>query len=129
MIVLDTSAAVEYLADLSHGAWVAEELGADSDIHAPHLLDVEVIGVLRRLTRDRRLPLRRAEFALVALVDLDLTRHPHLPLLPRIWSLRANLRASDAAFVALAEALGADIVTTDRRLAASTGIHARIRVP
>jgi predicted nucleic acid-binding protein len=129
VIVLDTSAAVAYLADLKHGSWVAEQLGGDTDIHAPHLLDIEVIGVLRRLTRERRLPVHRAEFALVALVDLDLTRHAHLPLLPRIWSLRANLRASDAAFVAVAEAIGADILTTDRRLAGAPGIRATMRVP
>ena len=129
MIVLDTSAAVEFLADLEHGPWVAEQLASDTDIHAPHLIDVEVTGVLRRLTQRRLLPLWRGEAALAALVDLDLTRHAHLPLLPRMWALRANLRASDATFVALAEALGADVVTIDRRLAASPGIRAAMRIP
>ena len=108
---------------------MAERLLEADEVHAPHLLDVEVTGVLRRLVRERRISVRRAETALVALVDLDVTRHAHLPLLARMWALRANLRASDAAFVALAEGLGAPLVTLDLHLAAAPGVRTRIVTP
>jgi predicted nucleic acid-binding protein len=129
LIVLDTSAAVDFLADFEHGPWVAAQLLDADEVHAPHLLDVEVVGVLRRLVRERRLSRRRAEAALVALVDLDVTRHAHLPLLARMWALRTNVRASDAAFVALAEGLGARLVTLDTRLVAAPGLGTSVVTP
>lgn len=129
MIVLDSSAAVDLLARLEPGDWVADLLAEDSDVHAPHLLDVEVVGTLRKLVLARALPEKRARDALAALADLQVTRYPHLGFVERIWGLRRNVTASDAAFVALAEALNATLVTTDRRLAQAPGIRARVLVP
>ncbi|MEX0673440.1 MAG: PIN domain-containing protein [Gaiellaceae bacterium] len=128
MIVLDTSAALELLGDFELGTWVEDQLSAES-VHAPHVMDIEIAGALRRLVREQRISRERAELALSGLVDLDVARHGHLPLLPRIWELRENLRASDAAFVALAEALAATLVTTDRRLARAAGIRAKVVAP
>jgi predicted nucleic acid-binding protein len=129
VIVLDTSAAVHYLVGAEQGRWVESRLEDDPDVHAPHLIDVEVAGTLRRLVRDRRVSEERARAALEALIDLDLARYSHVPLLPRMWELRANVSAADAAFVALAEILAASLVTTDRRLARATGIRAAVVTP
>lgn len=129
MIVLDASAAVELLLATARGAAVAELLadGAE-DLVAPHLLDVEVAQVLRRLTTSGVLTPARARSALGDLVLLEITRYPHDVLLERIWQLRANLTAYDAAYVALAETTGAELVTCDAKLAAAPRHRARVRL-
>ena len=129
MIVLDSSAAVDYLAREQAAIWVEEQLRADPDLHAPHLLDVEVAGAFRRFEREGYVTAARAQEALLDLAELRVSRYPHMPLLDRIWELRFNLSASDSAFAALAEALDADLVTTDLRLARAPGIRARIVSP
>lgn len=70
----------------------------------------------------------RAGLALEHLAQLDLTRYGHDLLLPRIWALRANLTAYDAAYVALAEALDAVLLTCDGRIAAAPGSAARVEL-
>jgi predicted nucleic acid-binding protein len=129
VIVLDSSATLDYLLAAGTGEWVETRLVADSDVHAPHLLDVEVANTLRRRVRTRAIRETRARQALEDLSDLDVTRYPHLPFIERIWELRANLTAYDAVFVALAEALGATLVTTDSRLARAPGVRADIVTP
>jgi predicted nucleic acid-binding protein len=127
--VADTSAVVDYLIGTDLGVWVSERLESEPQVHAPHLLDVEVVGVLRRLVRARDVTRRRAEQALGDLIDLRIARYAHVPLLPRMWDLRDNVPARDAAFVALAELLDAELVTTDRRLAAAPGVRAKVVTP
>lgn len=129
MIVLDSSAAVEYLLGSTTGEWVEARLVADPDLHVPHVLDLEVLNTLRRLVRIRAVTHTRAEQALADLADLDVTRYPHLPFIERMWELRLNLPAYDAVFAALAEALGATLVTTDQRLAQAPGVRADIVTP
>ena len=97
-------------------------------LHAPHLLDLEVAQVLRRYARARRAGPGRGREALEDLADFPLTRYPHELLLPRIWELRRNLTAYDAAYVALAEALTAPLVTRDAALAAVRAHHARVEL-
>jgi predicted nucleic acid-binding protein len=87
------------------------------DAHVPHLAIIETVSVLRGLVRASKLTESRAEGALQDLVQLPVVRHPHEPLIERIWQLRANLTAYDAAYVALAESLGATLLTCDARLA------------
>ena len=129
MIVLDASAAIEWLLQTSAGRRVEQRIFSHSEsIHAPHLLDVEVIQVLRRLVRERVVPIPRADQAITDLSDLRINRYPHVLLLPRIWQLRHNLSAYDAAYVALAEEIGAILLTRDRRLASASGHSARIQV-
>ena len=128
MIVLDSSAAVDHLARTrpEQALWVDERvLGADS-LHAPHIVDVEVLGVLRRLVARGAITDERADVARTALAELDLLRYPHVDFLERMWELRANLTAADAAFVALAEALDAELVTTDRALSRTPGVRATL---
>ena len=122
MIVLDASAAVDWLLQTNAGQLIEKRIySRNESLHAPHLLDLEVTQVLRRLAREGTLPARRAEEAVDDLLDLRITRYPHFMLLTEIWRRRHNLSAYDAAYVVLAEKLGASLVTRDGRLAASAG--------
>jgi predicted nucleic acid-binding protein len=127
VIVLDASAAVAFLLGLPGADEVGERLAADGpSVHAPHMLSVEVAQVVRRLDAASALDAERGVQALVDLADLDVTHHPHEPLLPLIWERRRNLTAYDAVYVALAEALDAPLLTLDRRVADAPGHRARI---
>ena len=129
MIVVDASALLELLLQTELGIRVEGRLFEDGDeLHAPHLLDVEVVQALRRLARSAEISPTRADEAIADLTDLDLHRHAHLDLLGRAWTLRENLTAYDAMYVALAEALEAPMVTCDSPLANAPGHRARIEV-
>ena len=99
--------------------------GSGEPVAAPQLLDVEVLHVIRRSNRTNQLTAARAEQALDDLGALAIARYGHEILRPAIWRLRNSLTAYDAAYVALAELLDAQIVTCDARLARSRG-HAAI---
>ena len=129
MIVVDASVAVDLLLRGPDADRLTSRLLDDGQsLHAPHLLDVEVTQVFRRFALRGVLGPARGRDALRLLGCLPLARHDHVPLLPRIWALRANLTAYDAAYVALAELLGATLVTRDRRLGAASGHLATIEV-
>lgn len=118
MIVVDASAILELLLNTQQATRVAERLFADGEtLHAPHLLDLEVAQVLRRYAIAGALTEQRGARALEDLGDLPLERYPHHLFVPRIWELRHNLTAYDAAYVALAEALASPLVTRDSALA------------
>ncbi|MFQ5739236.1 MAG: type II toxin-antitoxin system VapC family toxin, partial [Acidobacteriota bacterium] len=89
----------------------------DVSVHVPHLLDLEIAQTLRRYVRTGSLPAARGKLALEHLRQLDFVRHRHDLLLSRIWRLRHNLTAYDAVYLALAEVLGATLLTADRALA------------
>jgi predicted nucleic acid-binding protein len=128
MIVVDSSA----LVDLGFGVQgragrVAAALeDADWDLAAPHLVDIEIVSAVRRLTLARVVDDEAADIRLSSVQSLPVRRYPHVRLLPRIWELRTRVTAADAAYVALAEALDAPLLTTDRRLARSHGHTATI---
>jgi predicted nucleic acid-binding protein len=130
VIVVDASAVIEVLLNTPAAARILERLFAPGEtLHAPHLLDIEVAQVLRRYARAGQLDAARGEEALEDLADLPLTRYPHDLFLPRIWELRENVTAYDAAYLALAEALAAPLLTRDRALAATPAHHqARIEL-
>jgi predicted nucleic acid-binding protein len=129
VIVLDASAAVDWLVQTPAARRIESRIFArNQSLHAPELLDLEVAQVLRRLVREDTLSASRAEQAIQDLLDLRLTRYPHSLLLPRIWQLRHNLSAYDAAYVVLAEKLGATLLTRDARLASAAGRVATIEV-
>lgn len=88
-----------------------------ADLHVPAVCDVEVTSALRRLVLGRRVSPRRAQDALAAYLDLPVLRHAHEPLLLRVLQLRDNFGAYDATYVALAELLGARLMTADQGLA------------
>lgn len=127
MIVVDASALLEWLLQTPLGLRVEARLLRDeAELHAPHLIDVEVTQALRRLVRAGEIAPGRAAEALADLADVDLYRHPHLDLVGRAWKLRDNVTAYDAMYVALAEALDAPMVTCDAPLARASGLRARL---
>jgi predicted nucleic acid-binding protein len=129
VIVLDASAALDWLLQTVAGQRIEQRIYLHHEsLHAPHLLDLEVGQVLRRLVREGTISAERAEQAIEDLLDLRITRYPHFLLLPRIWQLRHNLSAYDAAYVALAENLGARLLTRDARLASASGLTASIEL-
>ena len=121
MIVVDASAVIEVLVGRAPPS-LAPRLAAETTLHAPHLLDTEVLHGLRRLVASRHLTDDQADEARSSFDALTIDRYPHAPLSTRVWSLRGNLSAYDATYVALAEALDAPVVTTDARLAAAPGL-------
>ena len=112
MIVIDASAVLEVLLRTPVASAIERRLfGPGEALHAPHLIDIEVAHVLRRYALAGDMSAARGREALEDLADFSVRRYPHDVLLPRVWELRANLTAYDAAYVALAEALGAPLVT------------------
>jgi predicted nucleic acid-binding protein len=101
---------------------------AGERLAAPAVIDLEVVSAWRRYSRDGRLSAPRAEAALTDLADLPLQRAPHGPLMRRIWDLRDNLSAYDAAYVALAEQLDVPLLTCDTRLGRAHGHRAEVVV-
>ena len=129
MNVLDASAMIEVLLQTPAGRLLAERLllGGET-VHAPHLIDLEVAQVLRRYCREGEIDAERARQALTDLAEFPLERYSHEGLLARVWQLRDNLTAYDAAYVTLAEAIDATLVTADRRIAAAPGHSARVEL-
>ena len=129
MIVVDASAMLEVLLRTPAAPAIEERLFEGGEtLHAPHLIDLEVVQVLRRYAAAGEISAERAREALDDLAAFRLRRWAHEPLTLRIWDLRQNLTAYDAAYVALAEALSAPLLTRDRRLASAPGIRARVEV-
>lgn len=129
MIVLDASAAVDWMLQTSAGRQIEKRIySRNESLHAPHLLDVEIAQVLRRLAREAVISAQRAEEAIQDLMDLRVTRYPHFVFLARVWQLRHNLSAYDATYVALAESLSATLITRDVRLASASGRTVAVQV-
>jgi predicted nucleic acid-binding protein len=117
VIVADASAMLEVLLNTSRAAALRNlMLTEGQSIHVPHLMDVEVLQVLRRYVRTATLTNARAREAIQDYSDLPLKRYSHDILLERIWELRHNFTAYDAAYIALAEGLEAPLITCDRAL-------------
>lgn len=129
MIVLDASALLELLLGTPTGLRVVKALDDETkSVHVPHLADVEVAHVLRRLIALKEIDAQSADEAIDELQNLPLMRHGHDALLDRIWAMRKNVSAYDATYLALAEVLGATLLTCDRRLAKAAGSHVRVKV-
>jgi len=129
VIVLDASAVIELLMGSRAGTAVTERIQADATLpRSLALVDLEVANTLRRLVRLGELDVRRAGQAVLDLAAFALVRFPHTPFLGRIWQLRDRLSAYDAAYVALAEELGAPLLTLDARLARAGGHRAKVEL-
>lgn len=128
MLVVEASCLCEVLIGGKGAKGIGARLTADRDHAAPHIVDVEVFGVVRREHLRGRLDRTEATQAVEDLEAWPGERFGHRLLLARAWQLRDNVRGWDAMYVALAEALDAILVTTDRRLAAARGPTCRIEV-
>ncbi len=129
MIVVDASAVIEALLRSERGVLVEQHLlTAASSLHAPDLVDVEVLSGFRRMTFSKDLAVSRAQRALAVFGELRLRRWSTQPLRDRIWALRQSIAPYDAAYVTLAERLGCPLLTCDRRLAGATGHRATIQL-
>ena len=123
MLVVDASALTELVLGRAAGEVAGEHMAAHGfALHAPHLVDVEVLSALRRLVASGETTAARAGEAIADLLDLPIERYPHDILVPRLWALRNNFSAYDASYVALAEAIADEpvpLLTADARLAAA----------
>ncbi len=126
MLVVDASCLSEALIGGPGAEAIRHRLASDDDHAAPHIVDVEVFSVLRREHLRGRLDRTEAAQAVEDLEAWPGERFGHRPLLPRAWQLRDTVRGWDAMYVALAEAMDAVLITTDRRLAAAAGPTCRI---
>jgi predicted nucleic acid-binding protein len=128
VIVVDASVLAVALGDDGTDGQRARVRLADESLAAPDLVDLEVTSVWRRQVAAGLMPARRAADAIADLAELPLRRSSHRLLLGRIWQLRQAITAYDAAYVALAEALKAVLVTADRRLARASGLKCECEV-
>ena len=125
MIVVDASVVIEWL--LRNPA-ARRAFSPSETFHAPYLVDVEVMQGLRRCCFTGGLAGSRGKEAMEDFLRLRLRRYPHKPLLNRVWELRGNLTCYDAIYVALAESLGATLLTRDGKLASAPGHRARVQL-
>jgi predicted nucleic acid-binding protein len=129
VIVVDASAVLELLLNTESGTLVRERIADITEtLHAPHLLSVEVVQVLRRYAATGATTVELAAAALEDLAALDIARYEHEPLLSRVWALRENVTAYDAVYIALAELLDAPLLTFDGRLATAPGHAATVEL-
>jgi len=128
VIVVDTSAVIGILAGQPRVARLVDRVINDGDLHAPHLIDVEFQHALRRLVVAGAINDDRAADARMDFAELTIVRYPHVSLADRMWELRHNVTADDAAFLALAETLAAPLVTCDARLARAPGHAVSVEV-
>lgn len=129
MIAVDASCVAEIVVAGPDAGPARVALAADTDHVAPHLIDAEVLGVIRRARLRDELDLTAATQAVQDLVAWPAERVDHRPLLARAWELRDTLSAPDALYVALAETLAVPLVTFDQRLARASGLRCEIVVP
>ncbi len=128
MLVVDATVVASAVGDDGADGDRARDRLRGETLAAPELLDLEVASVLRRQVSFQAMAARRAELALADLAAMPVQRVSHRALVARCWQLRDNLSIYDAAYVALAEAIGADLLTGDRALARAPGPTCRIEV-
>lgn len=128
MIVVDSSAVLGALAGRPLDASLQARLIADGDLHAPHLIDLQIVHGLRRLLSRGQVSEDTASDVRSDLSDLRITRYPHHPFVEGIWELRHHVSPYDAVFIALAETLDAPLVTCDGHLARAGQHKAKIEL-
>ena len=130
MIVADASVVVELLLGPGSpaGSVLARHFGDQRVVCAPYLLDAEVVQALRRLVLGRKMSIARVQASLDDLADLPIRRFPHTAFLSRAFALRANVTVYDGIYLALAEALGAPLISCDAALRDVPGCTATVRI-
>lgn len=128
MLVVDASCLYQVVSDGVGADVIRQRFGGDPDHSAPHLIDAEVLSLIRRDHRIGLLDATSASQAVDDLRDWPGERFDHRILLDRAWELRDNLRSWDALYVALAEGLGATLLTLDTRLGRAPGVRCPVEV-
>lgn len=128
MLVVDASCLYEVVAATAEAEEVRWRLARDDEHAAPHVVDAEVLGVIRREALRGALDPTAASQAVADLAEWPGERYGHRILLERAWELRDSLRTWDALYVALAEVLGATLLTADARLGRANGLRCRVEV-
>ena len=129
MVVVDASAVLEVLLQTERALSIEALIFSPAEtLHAPHLLDLEVAQVIRRYCASGEMIPARGYEALIDFSDLPIHRYAHDIFIPRIWELRHNLSAYDAAYIVLAETLAAPLLTCDAKLASAPGHTATIEL-
>ena len=129
MLVIDAACVYEVVADARQAEEVRARVAAEPDLAAPHVIDAEVLGVIRRDHMLGRLDATGARQAVEDLRDFPVERYGHVLLLERAWDLRDRVRSWDALYVALAEAMDATLLTLDERLARAAGSLCPVEIP
>lgn len=119
MSVVDASAYVDYLTSTQLSELIAPRLAGGIDV--PAIFTSEVMSGLRGMVAGRRLQVHDADRAIDRVRQVERFEHPFSPFMARAWELRDNLSVYDAWYVALAEQLDTELLTTDRRLARASG--------
>jgi predicted nucleic acid-binding protein len=127
VIVLDTSAMIEFLLVRDDVGLRVREAVSDTAVAAPYAIDLECASVLRGLVLGGKVPADVGESAIELLDRINLRRFDHAPLMRRIWELRHNMWPYDAVFASLAEYLDVPLVTLDKKFAGVPGIRCEIR--
>ena len=130
MIVADASVVVDMFLGPGSPAGVSltRRFAHQETVCAPHLLDAEVGQTLRRLALRGDMSVDRAEASLNDLGKLPIQRFPHLELISRAFALRSNVTFYDGLYLALAEALGAPLVSCDSALRNVPGCRATVEI-
>ena len=126
-LVIDASACIDLVLNTTASVAILDRCSG-ATLHAPELVDLEILNVLRRLEARRSLASTDAEQAYARLARLPVKRHGHRPLLPGVWELRGNVSSYDAAYATLARLLDVPLVTRDRRLANAPGLGCAVEV-
>ena len=128
MIVIESSAMVNALVGHPDNPSLLALL-ADEELHAPALLDFEVASALRGHTLGGKLDPARLEEAVEDFIAFRIERHPMTDLLGHMLDLRDNFTVYDAAYLVLAQALEAPVVSADAKLREATRLGIEVRVP
>lgn len=128
MLVVDASCLFEVVASTRLAEAIRQRLSTDTDHAAPHVIDVEVLNVIRREHLRGKLDSTAAHQAVEDLRDWNGERFSHRPLIERAWDLRDCVRGWDAFYVALAETLGAALITIDVRLSRAKGLACAVEL-
>lgn len=128
MLIVDASCLYEVVSGAARAEGVRARLALDEDYAAPHVIDAEVLGIIRRDYMSGLLDRTAADQAVEDLRDWPGERYGHRDLLDRAWELRSIVRTWDAMYVALAEAAGATLITLDQRLARVKGLECDVEV-
>lgn len=126
-LVADASAIVDYLLRATP-ATAAILRSEQVELHAPELIDLELVSAVRSLALGGALSEERLQAVVADYLDFPIRLHPHRPLLARVFELRHNFSSYDASYLALAESLGAALFTADPPLARAARRHTALRV-